>query len=155
MSRDSVRAVVLASLVMSVTAACGGGGDGGDRLSREELIEEGDAICAESESRMDELGEPATADEFPRYVEEAKRIAEEGTDALDDLRPPEELEEDYDKWIELTREGVAGLVALEAARAEGDEQRMQKLVQSFRAKDAQADRIAQNIGFQECGGDET
>ncbi len=154
MIRDSVRTVVLASLVMSVTA-CGGGGDGGDRLSREELIEEGDAICAEYESRMDELGEPATADEFPRYVEEAKRIAEERTDALDDLRPPEELEEDYDKWIELTREGIAGLVALEAARAEGDEQRMQDLAQSFRAKDAQADRIAQNIGLQECGGDET
>jgi hypothetical protein len=148
MSRQSAFAVVVASALLLVAAACGGDDD---RLSREELIEQGDAICADYEARIDAVGEPTNADDIERYVDEVKPIVEEGTNELDNLAPPEDLEDEYDEWIALTRTGVGSLDELKAAAAEGDEQRIQEIVQGLDDDEAEADRIAQGIGFQECG----
>ena len=149
MSRDSIRAAVLASMVMFVAAACGGGGD--DRLTREELIEQGDAICTEYESRVDEVEAPKSSDDVARFVDEAKPIIEEGTDKLDELTPPEELEDDYDQWIELSRNGVAAIDDLKAAAEEGDDARVEEILQGLDDDEAEADRLAQDIGFEDCG----
>jgi hypothetical protein len=148
MSRQSAFAVVVASALLLVAAACGGDDD---RLSREELIEQGDAICADYEARIDAVGEPTNADDIERYVDEVKPIVEEGTNELDNLTPPEDLEDEYDEWIALTRTGVGSLDELKAAAAEGDEQWIQEIVQGLDDDEAEADRIAQGIGFQECG----
>ena len=138
-------------MVMSVTAACGGGGDGGDSLSREELIEQGDAICTEYESRVDEVDQPQNSEDVARFVDEVKPVVEEGTDKLDELTPPEELEDDYDEWIELSRTGTASLDELKAAAAESDDTRVEEIIQDLGDDAAEADRIAQEIGFQKCG----
>jgi hypothetical protein len=81
-------------------------------------------------------------------------VIEEGTDELDALTPPEELEDDYDRWISLTREGVASLDELEAAAAAGDAEGLQEIVESLDDSEAEADSLAQEIGFQECGGED-
>jgi hypothetical protein len=143
-------ASVVAATTVALGAACGGGGDG-DRLTREELIQQGDAICSEFESRVDEIDEPEGPDDVERYIGEARPIVEEGADALDELQPPEELEDDYDEWIRLSREGVAAFDDLEAAAADGDEQRIQEITQDLQDEQAKADRIAQSIGFEQCG----
>jgi hypothetical protein len=117
MSSKPAFAVVVASATLVVATACGGDGD---RLSREELIEEGDAIWSEYESRIDEVEEPENADDIERYVDEAKPIVEEGTNELENLTPPEDLEDEYDEWISLTRTGVASFDDLKAAAADGD-----------------------------------
>lgn len=148
MSRQPAFAVAFACTILVVTAACGGDGDS---LSREKLIEEADAICTEYDSRIDEVGEPERADDIERYVDEVKPIVEEGTNELDNLTPPEDLEDEYDEWISLTRTGLASFDDLKAAAAEGDAQRIQEIVQDLDGGEAEADRIAQNIGFQECG----
>jgi hypothetical protein len=148
MSRQPAFAAVAASSILAVAAACGGDSDS---LSREELVQEADAICTEFESRIDEVGEPASADDIERYVDEVKPIVQEGTNELDELTPPEDLEDEYDEWISLTRTGLASLDDLKAAAAEGDEQRIQEIVQNLDGGEAEADRIAQSMGFQECG----
>ena len=145
--RRSILSTAAAFAVLAA-AACGGGDD---RLSREELVEEGDAICVEYESRVDELDEIQGPDDVERYVAEARPVIEEGTDELDALTPPEELEDDYDRWISLTREGVASLDALEAAAAAGDAEQLQEIVEGLDDREAEADSLAQEIGFQECG----
>jgi hypothetical protein len=150
MSSNPVRTAFLVSMVMSVAAACGGGG-GDERLSREELIEQGDAICTEYESRVDEIEEPQGQEDVARFVDEAKPVVEEGVDELDALTPPEELEDDYDEWIELSRNGVAVLDDLKAAAAEGDDARVEEIVRGLDDEEAEADRIAQDIGFENCG----
>jgi hypothetical protein len=144
-------ASVVAATTVALGAACGGGGGDGDRLTREELIQQGDAICSEFESRVDEIDEPEGPDDVERYIGEARPIVEEGADALDELQPPEELEDDYDEWIRLSREGVAAFDDLEAAAADGDEQRIQEITQDLQDEEAEADRIAQSIGFEQCG----
>lgn len=144
-------ALIFMSTILGLGTACGGVSDGGDRLSREGLIEQGDAICREYESRIAEVEAPANDADIARYVDEVKPIMEEGAAKLDELTPPEELEDDYRAWIERGRAGMEPLDDLKAAAAEGDDARMEEITNVLRDDAAEADRIAQDIGFQKCG----
>lgn len=154
MSKQGRICVFLAFLTgaMGLAAAGCGGGDG--RLTREELIEEADAICAEFDQEIDDVEEPQSVEDIERYVQEIRPIVEEGTDELDELQPPEELEEEYDDWVAETRAGVDRFDELEEAAAAGDEQRIQEALQDAGEGGEEADRLADEIGFQDCGGDE-
>jgi hypothetical protein len=133
-------------------AAAGCGGD--DRLTREELVEEADETCADFDQRIEEVGEPESPEDIERYVQEIRPIVEEGTDELDALQPPEELEDDYDQWIQETRSAIDMFDELEEAAASGDEQRIQEVLQGAGEGGEEADRLAQELGFQECGSDD-
>jgi hypothetical protein len=133
-------------------AAAGCGGD--DRLTREELVEEADETCADFDQRIEEVGEPESPEDIERYVQEIRPIVEEGTDELDALQPPEELEGEYDQWIQETRSAIDMFDELEEAAASGDEQRIQEVLQGAGEGGEEADRLAQELGFQECGSDD-
>lgn len=148
----SARLVLLAAvLVLALAGGCGGGGD---RLSREELIEDADAICADFDQQIDDVEEPQSVEDIERYVQEIRPIVEEGTDELAELEPPEELEEEYDDWIAATRSGLGRFDELEEAAATGDEQRVQEALQGAGQGGDEANRLADEIGFEECGGDD-
>jgi hypothetical protein len=147
-------AVFLAFLIGAMGLAAAGCGGGTDRLSREELIEEADATCAEFDQRVEEVDEPESLDDIERYVQEIRPIVEEGTDELDALEPPEELQDEYDDWIAATRSGVDRFDELEEAAASGDEQRIQEVLQGAGEGGDEANRLAQEIGLQECGSDD-
>jgi hypothetical protein len=133
-------------------AAAGCGGD--DRLTREELVEEADATCADFDQRIEEIDEPESPEDIERYVQEIRPIVEEGTDELAELQPPEELEDEYDQWIQETRSAIDMFDELEEAAASGDEQRIQEVLQGAGEGGEEADRLAQELGFQECGSDD-
>jgi hypothetical protein len=145
------RAVFLAFLTGALGLAAAGCGGGGDRLSREELIEEADATCAEFDQQIEEVQEPESLDDIERYVQEIRPIVEEGTDELEALEPPEELQDEYDDWIAATRSGIDRFDELEEAAASGDEQRIQEVLQGVGEGGEEADRLADELGFQECG----
>jgi hypothetical protein len=147
-------AVFLAFLIGAMGLAAAGCGGGTDRLSREDLIEEADATCAEFDQRVEEVDEPESLDDIERYVQEIRPIVEEGTDELDALEPPEELQDEYDDWIAATRSGVDRFDELEEAAASGDEQRIQEVLQGAGEGGDEANRLAQEIGLQECGSDD-
>jgi hypothetical protein len=133
-------------------AAAGCGGD--DRLTREELVEEADATCADFDQRIEEVDEPESPEDIERYVQEIRPIVEEGTDELDALEPPEDLEDEYDRWIEETRSAIESFDELEEAAASGDEQRIQEVLRDVGEGGDEADQLAQELGFQECGSDD-
>jgi hypothetical protein len=147
-------AVFLAFLIGAMGLAAAGCGGGTDRLSRADLIEEADATCAEFDQRVEEVDEPESLDDIERYVQEIRPIVEEGTDELDALEPPEELQDEYDDWIAATRSGVDRFDELEEAAASGDEQRIQEVLQGAGEGGDEANRLAQEIGLQECGSDD-
>lgn len=118
-----------------------------------ELIEEADATCAEFDQQIEDVQEPESLDDIERYVQEIRPIVEEGTDELEALEPPEELEDEYADWIEATRSGVDRIDELEDAAASGDEQRIQGVLQGAGEGGEEADRLAEELGFQECGDD--
>lgn len=147
-------AVFLAFLTGAMgLAAAGCGGSDDDRLTREELIEEADATCAEFDRRIEEVEEPESLEDIERYVQEIRPIVEEGTDELAELEPPEELEDEYDDWIAATRSGIDRIDELEEAATSGDEQRVQEALQGAGEGGEEASRLAQELGFQDCGDD--
>jgi hypothetical protein len=153
MSRQAHVFVYFAFLTGAMGLGAAGCGGGSDRLTREELIEEADATCAEFDQQIEDVQEPESLDDIERYVQEIRPIVEEGTDELDALEPPEELEDEYTDWIEATRSGVDRIDELEDAAASGDEQRIQEVLQGGAEGGEEADRLAEELGFQECGDD--
>ncbi|MGH3013943.1 MAG: hypothetical protein ACRDOP_13385 [Gaiellaceae bacterium] len=153
MSRQPHVFVFLAFLTGAMGLAAAGCGGGDDRLTREELIEEADATCADFDRQIEEIDEPESLDDIERYVQEIRPIVEEGTDELDALEPPEELRDEYDQWIEETRSAIDRFDELEEAAASGDEQRIQEVFQDA-GEGEEADRLAEEMGFQECGSGE-
>ena len=129
-------------------AGCGGGDSG---LSREELISQADAICAEYEQRTEELEQPQDLDDVEQFVGETRTLIQEGIDELRELEPPEELADDYNEWISQNEENLRLLEDLEAAAAAGDQAEVQELLTEAQEAGARADRLAGDMGFEECG----
>lgn len=148
MSRIGRLAVLCGAAALA--AGCGGGGGS---LSREELAAQADAICAKAEEELDQLAEPQSIEDVEQLAEEAKPIVEDGVEQLDELQPPEDLEDEYDRWIELNRENVDVLDELRGAAAEGDQERVQQAVQEAGEKEQEADRLAREIGLEQCAND--
>lgn len=154
MSRQPHVLVFLAFLTGAMGLAAAGCGGGDDRLTREELIEEADATCADFDRQIEEVEEPQSLDDVERYVQEVRPMVEDGTNELAELEPPEELEDEYEDWVAAMRSSVDQFDRLEEAVTSGDEQRIQEVFASAGQGGEEADQLAEEIGFQECGGDD-
>jgi hypothetical protein len=146
---------ILIGLVTStaLTVGAGCGGDGGDRLSREELVSEADAICAEYEAELGALAEPKSLADFERLVQDAKPIVENGIESLQALNPPEDLEDEFEEWISRNEENVAAIEDLQEAVADRDEPRIQETVRQIDENEQEADELAAEIGLEDCASD--
>ena len=139
---------VLGAMSLVVAGGCGGGGD---ELSREELISQGDAICERYEERSAEVEEPEGPDDLERFVEETRALIADGVDELDDLEPPEELADEYESWIAQNEENLELLDDLREAAAENDEARVAGILEEAEQKGERADELAREMGFRDCG----
>jgi hypothetical protein len=128
-------------------AACGGGDEG---LSREEFLSEADSICTEYDQRVDEIEEPQSIDDVERYADEAKPVIEDGMAELRALEPPDELEQQWDDYMASSEESVEYLDELREAGAAGDQARIQEIAQEVSEKNEEADRLARDIGLEDC-----
>ena len=138
----------LAALILA--AGCGGD----DGLSREEFVSEADAICQEFDQRLDDVEEPQSLDDVERYVDEARPVIEDGLNELEELQPPEELEGRWNELVASNDESLDALDDLRQAAANGDQERLQEIAEDASQRDAESDRIAQDIGLQECTGED-
>jgi hypothetical protein len=131
-------------------AGCGGGDGGGDRLSRDEFVAQADAICKDYEARLDELGAPQTQEELAEFADKSVPIAQEGQEKLAELNPPEDLQDEYDDWLEQGDKAVDIVQRLERAAADGDQQEIQEIAQEAEAADQRSQELAATLGFSEC-----
>jgi Tfp pilus assembly protein PilP len=138
------RVIVFAVLVL--LAGCGGD----DRLSSEEFVSEAEALCEEFDQRVNEVDEPQDADDVERYVNEVRPVVEEGLNDLRALQPPEEFEEQWDELMAANDAGLEALDDLGQAGANGDEARVQEIIEDASRRDEESDRIAQELGLQKC-----
>lgn len=144
-----VTAIATVSALLLLGAGCG---DDEDRLSTEEFLEQGNAICEEGNEALDAAAEAIFGDEEPD-VEAARAFFEDDVipnvqgqiDDLRDLNPPEDLEDAVD---ELLDDGEAALDTL-AATVEADPESI------FSGEDPFADVNAQaeEIGLTACADD--
>jgi hypothetical protein len=141
---------LVASTALAVAAGCGGDGD---RLTREELVSEADAICADYEGELEGLAEPETLADFERLVQDAKPIVENGIESLRALDPPEDLDDEFEEWISRNEENVDAIEDLQEAVADRDEQRIQEIVRQIDENEQEADELAAEIGLEDCASD--
>jgi hypothetical protein len=138
--------------VASVLAGCGGGDDGGGRLSQAELVSQADAICKDYEGKLNALTPPVSAEEVVEFADKSVPIAQEGTAALGELRPPEALQETYDAWLAQGEKAIDIVKRLRAAAQEGDQPELQRIAAEAQSTDAESNRLADELGLKECGG---
>jgi hypothetical protein len=146
------RLLAIAFLALGA-AACGGGGGGGDRLTRAELATRANAICQEFEQKIEALGSPTSIDEIESFADRSAEIAREGRDELRELEPPEELESDYDRLVDTLDEAIEDIERIGEAASDGDEAEVQRIANEADRKDEASDRLANDLGLNDCAQD--
>ena len=142
--------VALAAGVLVLLSACGGNGSG-DRLSAEEFREQANAICAEFDEKISGLATPSSPEDIPGYVEEVIPLVEDGLAELRALNPPEEFEEDYETMLDETEKAIPAARALSEAAVEEDPAAVEDALAQGQEADEASDRVADELGLDECG----
>jgi hypothetical protein len=152
-TRLTVGLLALLGSAALVAAGCGGdgGGGSGDRLSATEFRETADAICAEYDQKIQDLGEPESLEDLNAFIGRAIPIIEEGFNKLEELQPPEELEADWNRAMEVNAENLQLTKDLQAAAEDGDEERVQEILAQASQNEEETDRLARELGLQRCG----
>jgi hypothetical protein len=147
-----VRAVFAALLLIAV-AGCGGGG-GDDRLTKDELMQQANAVCADYAGQLKALGNPPqTLSGLATYARSAHGALADDLARLRKLHPPAELEAKYDTWLAAGDRALARIDELGKAAAEGDQIEIRRLVNAAKTEDEQSDRLATELGMVECAND--
>lgn len=111
----------LAGLLVVVALLLAGCGGGGDRLTKEEYQSEVQGV---GETLGDALGgvdtEGGGIDELGGQVDELQTALDSAADDLDELTPPEEVEDAHDKLVEGIRGFADELEELGTAAESGD-----------------------------------
>lgn len=135
----------ISTVVVLAALAAGGCGEG-DRLSRQEFVRQATAICRPVERQLEALPQPRSLPELETYAQEAKELTAGGVEQLQELRPPEELEDAYDRYLDRAERVVELLDELEAAAADGDTAEAQRLLGEI-GEAAQTRELAQAAGI--------
>jgi hypothetical protein len=126
--RNKLILVLLAALATFVIAGCGGGGDETETttptveepttLTKAELIEQGDAICAEVNAAIGALGAEAEEAAVPDTIEKSANLYLGMIERIQDLGTPEDDDGSYVEFMEAAEEfaKVEGDVKLAAER---------------------------------------
>jgi hypothetical protein len=141
-----------AALLAGALLAAAGCGEDADRVSAEELISRGDAICAEGQERFAELqaDAPSTAAVAAEQAEALLAVATDSLNELRTIRPPEELQDRYEAYLDAR---TRALELLEEGRdAAEDKDAGAYGAAQAKAADEQRDRLrlARAVGFEVC-----
>ena len=139
-------------LLAGVFALAGCGGE--DRLSKEEFVQKADATCKKYEKRLEplerQLTQAQSIEEAGKIVDRAIPVVREGVAELRELEPPEDLEGKVDRWLDLNEENTKTLEQLRDAAKQGDEKRIAELARQADETEKRGDRIAAEIGLEDC-----
>jgi hypothetical protein len=149
-----MRLAALAIFSVAVLAACGGAGGSGERLSEDEFREQANAICADYNEKIADLGSPTSPADIPDYVERGIPVIEEGIAKLRALNPPEDMEEDVDRMLDEVEKGIPAARQLSEAAADEDAEAVQEAISRGQEADAESNRIARELGLDTCASEE-
>ncbi|MFP5351100.1 MAG: hypothetical protein ACLGIB_00860 [Actinomycetota bacterium] len=137
--------IVVAVTLFALTACTEAG------LSKEEFIQQADAICREAEQRTEEIEPPRTPEALADFVDEAERITGGLLAELRELEPPQEGRETIDRLLEQIEAALATLPELKKAAEDRSPDRIQELGRELQQAASEANEIAQGYGLQVCG----
>lgn len=142
----SLRPIAITLTCAAALAACGGD----DRLSAEDYRTQGNEACEAYEQRVRELAQPSSLDDVPEYADQAQAELTELIDTLDELQPPDDLEQRHDELVRLGRQSVEALGDLSAAGESGEQQQIQRALAGAARLDQQSDQLSRDLGLEAC-----
>jgi len=143
-----VRLAPLIALVVFGVALVGCGGE--DRLSQAEFHQQANAICKNYNDRIAAIGDPTSPAVVPEYVDKGIPLIEQGLSELRDLNPPEDVEDDYDRMLDATEDGIPAIRKLGEAVAAKDALAVQDALQEVRRVSTTSNRLATTLGLDSC-----
>lgn len=130
-------------------AACGGD----DRLSAEEYRTQGNTACETYEKRVRALEQPTSLRDVPAYADDARAELAKLIDTLDELQPPDDLEQKHNELVRVGRRSVVALGDLSAAGKSGRQEEIQRALGSAARLDQQSDELSRDLGLRACADD--
>lgn len=158
-------AALVAVLALSTLVACGDDDSdsedataeepaGGDALSKDELIEQGDAVCADLEAATAAIALPDGVEDYDDYISEVIAAGESAYDDFAALAPPEDGEAVHQALLTSLGDAIeAAEGAVAALQSEDTVTAEDLMAEADRLGDA-ADEEARAYGFQQCGAED-
>lgn len=141
--------LIPAIAILSLGGSCGGGKD---QVSPAELVQKADEICGKERTSFGRIQArpPPNASVAADQTEELIRVTEDANSRLRDLKPPEELQSAYDRYLE-SRDRVIDQMKRGEDAAENQDSRAYGAAQAAVARDAQQRRkLARSLGLRVC-----
>jgi hypothetical protein len=143
--RPTIAILALATLVP-------GCGDDTEQLTAAELISRGDAICSdglESFSRI-QAEPPANASEASNQTEELVDVASDELNELRNLRPPDELSDSYERYLNARGSALELLEEGRDAASDRDAEGYAEAQTKVSADQPERLKLAKAVGFKTC-----
>ena len=155
-----IECAAIAVLVAGLTFAGCGGGDGstastttgGEQLTKQELIAQGDAICRQANDKFTQLQQtpPTTPETAVTFTQNLIDIQENQLGQLRALEPPPSLQSSLDDYLKALEKNIAVLNQGLKAAQESDAARYAKAQAKAVKGQVQRLELAGAVGFKEC-----
>jgi hypothetical protein len=141
-------ALGLALFLACLAAGCGGGGGG--RLSQEEFQQQANAICDKFDKKIQALGSPQSPADIPAYVQKGVPLLRQGIAELRALKPPADVEDDYNRMLDETAKAIPAAEKLADAAEKNDAAAVQDAIKEGQEADSASDELAIKLKLDGC-----
>lgn len=141
-----------ATLLAAAALGAPGCGEDSEQVTPDELVSRGDAICAEGQRRFARMqaDPPATAAVAADQTGELLEIATDSLNELRSIRPPDELRERYDAYLEARSRALELLEQGRDAAEDKDADAYAAAQTKAAAEQGERLRLARAVGFRVC-----
>jgi sugar-specific transcriptional regulator TrmB len=147
-----VNAQRIALLAVGALLAAGCGGS--SRLSRSEFVQRANAVCTKYEQKVTRAMagiNPGDQTQLAGAIDKALPVIREGNDELRALKPPEDLQQRFDRWLRIADDEVAAATQLRDGLKKDDTKAVRSAFQKLRVSDAAQDTVARKeLGLTRC-----
>ena len=161
------RPLLLLVLAAALLAGCGGGGGGGDKggggtLSRDEFVSQANQICREGAEKINsktqevqgKIQRAKTASEQQKAVadvlEETAKEYDPYLARLGDLKPPQDIAGDWQKFLDGVNRAFGLIPDLADATRQGDRSKLSELTTRFSPIAGDTRPFAQKYQLDQC-----
>jgi hypothetical protein len=136
------------SLVVLAGAGCGGGGD--KALSKAEFVKQGNAACQRYHDATQKIGDPQSLDDIARMTPKVQAEFNKMVAELKGIKPPSDLNADYDKLLAAAETAKGTLADLKSAAAAKDVAKITALGKTAASQTKEKNAVANRLGLTAC-----
>jgi hypothetical protein len=164
------RTLLTLGVALALVAGCGGGDDkngangsgGGEALSQDELVSKANQICREGSKKINtkaqevqsKIQQADSAEEQQKVVaevlEDTAKEYDPYLDQLHDLTPPDDLKDEWDKFMAGIDKAFDLIPDLADATRDGDRNKLQDLTDQFTQIAGDTRPFAQKYKLDDC-----